>query len=133
MNALPVETDRATVISIDGRDYALVLSTRATREIAKKYGGLNNLGEKLLGNQDFEKGLEEIVWLITLLANQGIQRHNLRNRNDQKALLTEDEVDVLTDPKELSDYRSALLGAMTLGAKRNITSEDETEKNAVDG
>ena len=37
--------ERAAVIKIGGKDYELVLTTRATKEIARRYGGLENLGE----------------------------------------------------------------------------------------
>ena len=73
----PVEVDeasaeRSTVITIGDREYRLILTTKATKEIAKRYGGLENLGEKLMKTENFEMALEEVVWLITLLANQSI-------------------------------------------------------------
>lgn len=40
--------DRSTKISIGGREFELILTTRATKEIAGRYGGLENLGEKLV-------------------------------------------------------------------------------------
>ncbi len=101
--------------------------TRATKEIAARYGGLENIGDKLLKNKNFEMALGEIVWLITLLANQSILIHNLRNREDKKPLLTEDDVELLTLPSELAEYRQAITEAMYKGAKRNIESEDDSK------
>ena len=43
-----MDNDRSATISIGGEDYELILTTRATKEIAKRYGGLENLGEKLM-------------------------------------------------------------------------------------
>ena len=40
--------ERSAVINIGGKDYELVLTTRATKAIAGRYGGLENLGEKLM-------------------------------------------------------------------------------------
>ncbi len=71
--------------------------------------------------------LSEIVWLITLLANQNILIHNLRNRDDKKPLLTEEDVELLTLPSELEGYRQAITEAMYKGAKRNIESEDDSK------
>ena len=48
-------------------------------EIAKKYGGLEKLGDKLLTNKDYESAIGEIVWLIVTLANQPILIHNYKN------------------------------------------------------
>jgi hypothetical protein len=74
--------------------------------------------------------LGEIVWLITLLANQSILIHNLKNKDNQKDLLTEEVVELLTNPLDLGEYKEAITEAMYRGTKRNIESETDT-KNAV--
>ena len=121
--------DRSAVIMIGGTEYAMTLTTRATKEIAARYGGLQDLGEKLMQSENFEQAIGEIVWLITLLANQSIQIHNFKNPEDQKALLTEETVELLTTPYDLAEYKSAIMAAMQRGTKRNVESED-TPKNA---
>lgn len=60
--------ERSAAIKIGDKEYELVLTTRATKAIAGRYGGLENLGEKLMKSENFEMALDEIVWLITLLA-----------------------------------------------------------------
>lgn len=122
-----MDNERSAVISIGGKDYELLLTTRATKEIAARYGGLENLGDKLLKAENFEMALDEIIWLITLLANQSLMVYNLKNE-DKKELLTEEIVELLTSPFELAEYKTALTEAMYKGTKRNIHSE-ETEKN----
>ena len=122
-----MESERGAMITIGGEEHELTLTTRATKEIAARYGGLENLGDKLLKNKNFEMALGEIVWLITLLANQSILIHNLRNRDDKKTLLTEEDVELLTLPSELAGYRQAITEAMYKGAKRNIESEDDSK------
>ena len=116
-------TDRSASISIGGEKYQLILTTRATKEIAKRYGGLENLGAKLMKNENFEMALDEVVWLITLLANQSILIHNLKNK-DKRELLTEEAVELLTSPLELAAYKDAIREAMFKGTKRNVQSED---------
>ena len=61
----------------------------------RRYGGLENLGEKLMKAENFEMALEEIVWLIALLANQSILINNRLN-GEKEELLTEDDVELLT-------------------------------------
>ena len=108
-----------------------VLTTRATKAIAGRYGGLENLGEKLMKSENFEMALDEIVWLLTLLANQSILIRNLKNKNAPEELLTEEEVELLTSPLDLAAYKNAITEAMFKGTKRNVESEDETSlKNA---
>ena len=76
--------------------------------------------------------LDEIVWLITLLCNQPILVHNLKHPEDKKPELTADEVELLTSPMELTDYKDAIMEAMYRGTKRNVESEPEG-KNTVAG
>ena len=124
------DNDRSAVINIGGADYELILTTRATKSIAAKYGGLENLGEKLMKSENFELALAEIVWLIALLANQSILIHNLKNKDAPKPLLTEDEVELLTSPLELAAYKSSITEAMFKGTARNIQSEDDSKNGA---
>jgi len=124
-----MDTDRSAIVTIGGQEYNLVLTTRATKEIAKRYGGLENLGDKLMKTENFEMALDEIVWLITLMANQSVLIHNLLNKDDRRELLTEDAVEILTSPAELSEYKDSIMEAMTKGTKRNIESEEPEIKN----
>ena len=94
-----MENERSSLITIGGEQYEMVLTTRATKAISTRYGGLDNLGntmlrschqkrgtdaaqlsdsgDKLMKSENTEMALDEIEWLITLLCNQGIQIHNL--------------------------------------------------------
>lgn len=116
--------ERSTTIDIGGTEFKMILTTKATKEIAKRYGGLENLGDKLMKTENFEMALEEVVWLITLLANQSILIHNIRNKDDRKELLTEDEVELLTTPFDLANYKNAIMASMMKGTKRNVESDD---------
>ena len=56
--------NRTAKIMISDMEYELLLTTKATKEIAGRYGGLENLGEKLMKGENFEQAIEEIrqVW-----------------------------------------------------------------------
>ena len=127
-----MDNERSAVIQIGGIDYEMILTTKATKEIAGRYGGLENLGQKLMKSENFEMALDEIVCLITVLANQSILIHNLRNPAEKKELLTAEMVELLTTPLELAQYKSAIMEAMFRGTKRNVESEKDP-KNAVVG
>lgn len=122
--------DRSAIITIGNEEYELVLTTRATKEISKRYGGLDALGDQLMQADDVATALDEIVWLITLLANQGRMRFNLANPKEQKPLLTEEAVEILTNPADFVEYKEAITLAMNKGTKRNVESESEPQKNA---
>ena len=123
--------ERKAVITIGGKDYDLLLTTLATKQIGKRYGGLQNLGETLMNSEHIEDAIDEIVWLITLLANQPIMIHNLWNE-DKVPLLTEEIVFLMTSPYDLAEYKNAIMEAMYKGAKRNVVSEETDEKNSQD-
>ena len=127
-----MEQERSANILIGGEEYTLLLTTKATKEIAGRYGGLENLGEKLMKSENFEMAIGEIVWLITLLANQSILVYNLKNKENPKDLLTEEMVELLTAPADLAGYKTAITEALYKGTKRNIESETDT-KNAQVG
>ncbi|MDR0986803.1 MAG: hypothetical protein LBL98_03805 [Ruminococcus sp.] len=126
-----MNNDYGKNITINGNTYELILTTKATKEIAGRYGGLENLGEKLMKSENFELALSEIIWLITLLANQSILIYNIKNA-DKKELLTEDIVELLTTPFELVEYKNAITAAMIKGTKRTVESETD-EKNVTSG
>ena len=122
--------ERSTTIKIGDNEYELLLTTKATKEIAKRYGGLDNLGEKLQNSKDFNETITEVVWLIVTLANQSILIYNFKNKGKEKDLLTEDEVELLTTPTDLAEFKNAISEALVKGTKRNIVSEES--KKAVD-
>ena len=127
-----METDRVSKIKVGDKEYELILTTKATKEIAGRYGGFENLGDKLMKAENFEMALGEIVWLICLLANQSILIHNIKNKDNQKELLTEEEVEVLTTPFDLADYKQAITDCLYKGTKRNIESEENSKNVEVE-
>ena len=127
-----MDAERSAMILVGGEEYTLMLTTKATKEIAGRYGGLENLGEQLMKSENFEMAIGEIVWLITLLANQPILIHNIKHKDQPKELLTEEMVELLTVPADLATYKAAITEALYKGTKRNIESETDA-KNAVVG
>jgi len=61
------------------------------------------------------------------MANQSLLVHNLKHPEDQKTLLTQEAVELLTSPLELASYKEALTEAMFKGTKRNIVSEEDSK------
>ena len=115
--------ERSSVIKIGDKEYELLLTTKATKEIAKRYGGLENLGDKLQKSKNFEEALEEIIFLIVLLANQTILIQNL-SKTEKLPLLTEEEVELRTTPSDLAAYKDAITEALLKGTKRFVESEE---------
>jgi len=128
-----MENERSAIIRIGGEEYEMILTTKATKAIAARYGGLDKLGDKFLKAENFEFALDEIIWLITLMANQSVLIHNLKHPNDQRPLLTEEAVELLTTPLDLASYKGAITEAMFKGTARNVLSEGDESKNEQAG
>lgn len=127
-----MDTERSTNIMIGDEEHTLLLTTKATKEIAARYGGLENLGDKLMKSENFEMALGEIVWLITLMANQNILVYNLKHKDAPRDLLSEEEVELLTTPLDLAGYKSAITDALYKGTKRNVESEPDSKNVQVE-
>ena len=126
----PTAQERSAQITLGGQEYELILSTLATKQIARRYGGLENLGEKLSNTEHFEDALDEIIYLITLLANQSVMIHNLWHPDEKRPLLTEEMVELLSTPYDLTEYKNAIVAALYKGTKRYVQSEEPETKNA---
>ena len=122
-----METNKS-VIKIGNKEYELLLTTKATKEINNKFGGLENVGNKLTESKSVGESLEIVIWLIVLLANQAILRKNLIEGTKEPEI-KEEELEILTSPADLNDFTSAIMNALIVGTKRNIES-DESGKNA---
>jgi hypothetical protein len=126
-------SDRGAKITLCGKEYEMILTTKATKAINKRYGGLGNLGEKLGSSEKFEDMIDELVWLLTLLINQGIAAYNVQNKDfPRKSLFTEEDIEVLTSPADFVEYKDAIFEALQKGATRNVKSE-ENPKNVTVG
>ncbi|MBQ2570822.1 MAG: hypothetical protein II573_10575 [Ruminococcus sp.] len=128
-------SERGAMITLCGSQYELILTTKATKEINRRYGGLGKLGDRLSKAETFEETIDELVWLLTLLINQGISAYNAVNMNRIeriKPLFSEDDIEVLTSPADFADYKDAIFEALQKGAMRHIKSE-ENPKNVTVG
>ena len=128
-------SDRGAMITLCGEQYEMILTTKATKAINSRYGGLGNLGEKLASADNFEEIIDELVWLITLLVNQSILAHNAKNKfypENIKPLLNEEDIEIFTTPADFFDYKDAIFEALKKGIERHIKSE-ENPKNAIVG
>ena len=123
-----IDDSRATYLVLGKEKIPLLLTLKATREIATRYGGLEELGNNMLESMDLNGMIDEIVWLIVVLANQCILIENLENKTN-KPLLTADELELKMDPYEMTSYREAILAALQAGQKQYVQSE-ENLKNA---
>lgn len=117
--------ERASVIKIGGKGYELLLTVRATKEISKRFGGIGKMGSKFETNENLEESIDDLVWVVCLLANQGIARHNFENPNDIKDLLTAEAIELYSQPADFADFKDAITDALYKGTKREVPGEEK--------
>ena len=125
------QNERSAAIQIGGETYELLLTTKATKEIAKRYGGLGKPRTQLVKTENFVMAPGETILLYSLLANQNNFIFYLPPKDEPKPLLTEEEVELLTSPLELATYKDAIMEAMFRGTKRNVESEADPKNVPV--
>ena len=76
-------------------------------------------------NPNFEQAIEEVIWLICLLANQDVAIWNLQHPDDKREELSTEVVELLTVPGDLTSYKSAITAALEEGTRRAIVSEPD--------
>ena len=113
-------SERGAMITLCGEQHEMILTTRATKEINRRYGGLGKLGDKLSGASNFEEVIDELVWLITLLVNQSILIHNAKNKfspENIKPLFTEDDIELFgfASEEEFLTYGGYPVGQLEAG------------------
>lgn len=122
-----MDESRYAEFTLGGNTYKLMLTVRATKDIAKRYGGLDGLSEKL-STASMADQLDDSVWLLTLLANQGIAAENLSDGGKRVPLRCED-IEVLMTPADFADAQAAIGEALQKGSRRYIAVETQETKN----
>ena len=83
--------------------------------------------DSLIDGNEYYKNLQHL-----LSRNQAELAGTLSD--EQKPVLTEDEIELLTVPTDLAEYRTAITDALYKGTKRNIQSEEDSSgKNGAVG
>lgn len=118
-------------ITIDGKDYELLFTLKAAREIIGRYGDLENI-EDIFKTRNVEKLFEDLEFMLMTLANQAIMQHNYYNPDDKKELLTIETIELFCDPSDFVSWKEAIMYAIAQGSRRNVIGET-TEKKPTAG
>ena len=119
--------NRIGEIEIAGKLYPLNFSTKAAKEIAKRYDGLENIEDAFSGKA-VDAMMDEIVWLLSLLISQGVAYKRIVDGEEVKGI-TADELEVVLGVADMSGLKDKIMGAMLTGMKREVEVEIDP-KNA---
>ena len=113
--------NRIGEIEIAGSKYPLNFSTKAAKEIAKRYDGLENIEDAFSGKA-VDAMMDEIVWLLSLLIAQGVAYKRIVEGEEVKGI-TADELEVVLGVADMTDMKDKIMNAMLGGMKREVEVE----------
>ncbi|BCI60850.1 hypothetical protein [Solibaculum mannosilyticum] len=132
-------------VTLGGQEFELAFTTEAMLQFSKKYGGVENAG-KMMQEGDAEEKIRVMIWIITLMINQGIEKQNMLNLltgspEKPRRLVTEQIVRVLLPLNDIRELKQKIMTAICIGMGREIPEElvDEdlaeiqAEKNVTSG
>ena len=119
--------NRITEIEIAGTMYPLNFSTKAAKDVAKRYGDVSNIGE-VFSDKPLDEMMDEAIWLLALLIQQGVAYKKIVDGETVKAL-GKDDLEVVLGVADIADLKDGLLGAMVAGMGREVEVEEDP-KNA---
>lgn len=120
--------NRITEIEIADKKYPLNFSTKAAKEVAKRYGDVSNIGEAFTGKTTVEM-MDEAIWILVLLIEQGVAYKKIVDNEEIKGLNRE-ELEVVMGVFDFSNLKNTILGAMTAGMNREVEVEMD-QKNEM--
>ena len=109
---------RITEIEIAGRKYPLNFSTKAVKEVSKRYGDISKVGDAF-SDRPVDEMMDEATWLLALLIGQGVAFKKIIDGEEIKGL-TQEELEVVMGIVDFADLKDTLLGAMTAGMDREV-------------
>ena len=122
--------ERLTMITIGGKEFPMMLSVYATKQIIKRFGGLENVGEHIQ-KADYAEQIETTMWLLTTLINGGIMFLNYKN-NTKDPLIEQEHIEAVISPSDFIEYRDAIFTTMNKGAARHVKSEETLDSKNVE-
>jgi len=117
---------RIVEVEIAGKQYPLNFSVSAAKEVAERYGSIENLADAIQ-EKDSAGAMCEIVWLLALLMKQGANWYRIMEGVDRE-VLTAEQLESVLGVYDIIDMQECLFAAMTAGAERTV--EVEEGKNA---
>ena len=111
-------TERAIWITICGKSYPLCLTLRATKEIAKRFGGLENLADALSG-AELPDQLDTMTWLLSLLMTEGSSMLRVMGE-EAPPPLTAEMLEIVLTPGDLIEMQGNLLRTVRVGVGREV-------------
>lgn len=108
----------------------------ALKDINAKYGSIENMRAALSSGSDPLAVVPDLIWLITMMVNQGIIEHNMdikygEAEGKEQSLLTEEYVSVKLDLSSIVGTKSKIFDALVEGMDFKSDRESDEEVDEV--
>lgn len=110
-----------------GKQYKLNCSVKVIKEICRRHQSLENFLKSIDSMEQAEQ-LDELIWMIQLLMEQGAVLEKLEGGSDV-TVPTVEELEVLLGLNDINALYEALPNALSAGMAREIKTEEPDEKN----
>lgn len=115
--------NRIGEIEIAGSTYPLNFSTKAAKEIAQRYDGLENIEDAFSGKA-VDAMMDEVIWLLSLLIAQGVAYKRIVEDEEVKGI-TADELEVVLGVADMAGLKANIMDAMMGGMSREVEVEPD--------
>lgn len=113
-------------LELNGKTYTMCLSLRVTRDLADRFGGMEEMSAAVTSGNAAE-ALDAVVWMLAAMSRAG-STYDKRCGIETEEPLTEDDLYDCTDPGDLQNLRAKVFETITVGQTADI--KVEPEKNA---
>ena len=108
----------------------------ALKDINAKYGSIENMRAALSSGSDPLAVVPDLIWLITMMVNQGIIEHNMdikygEAEGKEQSLLTEEYVSVKLDLSSIVGTKNKIFDALVEGMDFKSDRESDEEVDEV--
>lgn len=116
-------------VDLGGRICPLNFSTKAAKAVDEKFGGLENLGEVFSGNAGVAGIMENVVWLVAIMVEQGAAYKKIVDGEDIQVFSFED-LEVIIGLQDLPILQVNIMNAVGIGMQPEVEIEEDA-KNAM--
>lgn len=122
---------RTAMITLDGKAYPLCFSTRVVRSCHERYGGIDQIGQALSGN-DLVEVLDETLWLLSAMLDAGY-RHAKLNGEESPEPPDQETLYDLCGMDDLAGLKARVMESMSAGASHSVDAQPPKNATATQG
>ena len=119
---------RTTIFTENGREHLLCFNPWAQREFLARYGGIENINDKLNEGSTVDM-MNEAVWMLSTLIMAGDKYAKLEGIPNARTF-TAEELLIVCDLEDFANMRNTIHKTLIDSSKREVNTKAENQGNA---